>query len=335
MNLCFGRGVLMVRQAALGALMAIMMCAGCGGAVRDDDRIRVAVIPMGTTHEFWKAIHAGALTASRELDVDIIWKGPLKEDDRDEQIQIVETFIAADVSAFVIAPLDDRALIRPVLEAKNRGIPTVVLDSELKEKVYESFVATDNYLGGVLAAEHLGNLVNGSGKLIMIRVLEGVTSPMKREDGFLTTIREKFPAIDILSDNQYGGITSESAYRTTENLLNRFGDEVDAIFTPNESTTFGCLRAVQDAGLAGKIVFVGFDSSEKLIEALEKRELLGLVVQNPFGMGYYGVKNAVAILRGGPFESTVDTGVTLVTPDNMHEPSIEKLLRPDLSILEE
>ncbi len=290
---------------------------------------------MGTTHEFWKAIHAGAVTASRELNVDLIWKGPLKEDDRDEQIQVVEMFIAADISALVIAPLDDRALIRPVLEAKNKGIPTVILDSELQEEVYSSFVATDNYRGGVLGAEHIGKLMNGKGKLIMVRVLEGITSPMKREEGFLTTIKTKFPDIDILSDNQYGGITSESAFQTCENLLNRFGNEVDAIFTPNESTTFGCLRAIQDRGLAGKIIFVGFDSSDKLIQALEKRELLGLVLQNPFNMGYFGVKNAVAVLKGKEYEKVVDTGVTLATPDNMNDPEIRKLLSPNLSILDE
>ena len=319
----------------------IIICAifilvlGCSDSGEKEKRITIAVIPMGTTHEFWKAIHAGALTASHELNVDIIWKGPLKEDDRDEQIQVVETFIAADISALVIAPLDDRALIRPVLEAKNMGIPTVILDSELQEDVYSSFVATDNYRGGVLAAEHIGKLMNGKGKLIMVRVLEGITSPMKREDGFLTTIKAKFPEIEILSDNQYGGITSESAYRTCENLLNRFSEEVDAIFTPNESTTFGCLRAIQDRGLAGKIIFVGFDSSNKLIEAMEKRELLGLVLQNPFGMGYHGVKNAVAVLKSEPYEKIVDTGVTLATPENMNDPKIRKLLSPDLSILNE
>ena len=307
-------------------IIIFILFSGCSGSGEKEERITIAVIPMGTTHEFWKAIHAGAVTASRELDVDIIWKGPLKEDDRDEQIQVVETFIA---------PLDDRALIRPVLEAKNMGIPTVILDSELQEEVYSSFVATDNYRGGVLGAEHIGKLMNGKGKLIMVRVLEGITSPMKREEGFLTTIKTKYPDIEILSDNQYGGITSESAYRTCENLLNRFGDEVDAIFTPNESTTFGCLRAVQDRGLAGKIIFVGFDSSDKLIEALKNRELLGLVLQNPFNMGYYGVKNAVAVLKGEPYEKVVDTGVTLATPDNMNDPGIKKLLSPDLSILNE
>ena len=127
-------------------------------------------------------------------------------------------------------------------------------------------------------------------------------------------------------------VLSATACQTTDNLLSRFPD-VDAVFTPNESTTFGCLRALENRGLAGKVIHVGFDSSKKLIEALERKELRGLVLQDPFRMGYEGVKTAVAHLRGEPYESSIDTGVILATPDNMNEPAISKLLVPDLSIL--
>ena len=310
---------------------------GCGDTSRQNDRAKsverlsITVIPKGTTHEFWKSIHAGAEKASREFDnVDIIWKGPLKEDDREEQLQLVETFIARKVSAIVLAPLDDRALMRPVIEAKTQGIPTIIIDSELQGEYHVSFVATDNYKGGVLGAERVGKLLKGKGNLIMLRCHEGSASSTKREQGFLDTIKLKFPDITILSDNQYGGVTTESAYRASENLLNRFS-KVDAIFTPNESTTFGCLRALQDRRLAGKIIFVGFDSSKKLIEALQKRELLGLVLQNPFKMGYLGVRTAVAHLRGEQVEKHIDTGVTIAIPENMNDPEIKKLLSPNLS----
>ena len=315
------------------SLMLVLMLSGCGHSEREKNGITLAVIPMGTTHEFWKSIHAGARKASQELGVSIIWKGPLKEDDRDEQIQIVETFISAGVDAILLSPLDDRALVQPVREAKNRGIPTIIFNSALQENFHESFVSTDNYRGGVLGAEHIGKLLDGKGSLILVRVYEGSEGSTKREEGFLDTIKTNYPDIEILSDNQYGGITTESAYSTCENLLNRFS-RVDAIFTPNESTTFGCLRALQDRGLAGNVTFVGFDSSEKLIEALEKKELAGLVVQNPVKMGYLSVKIAVSCLKGEPFEKFIDTGVSLATPDNMNEPEIRALLSPDLSILE-
>ncbi len=296
--------------------------------------LTLAVIPMGTTHEFWKAIHAGALTAARELGVTIIWKGPLKEDDRNEQVQIVETLANAGVDAIVLTPMDDKALVRPVVEAKEMGIPTVIYNSALAGDHHVAYVSTDNDKGGVLAADHIGSLLKGRGKVILIRVLASVEGSTKREDGFLATIRSKFPDIRVLSDNQYAGVTTETAYQTAENLINRYPD-VDAVFTPNESSTFGCLRALEDHGLAGKVIQVGFDSSKKLIEALEKKELRGLVLQDPFGMGYRSVKTAVAHLRGEAYEKNVDTGVFLATPENMNQPAIRKLLSPDLSILDE
>jgi len=322
---------------SLISLGGIVLFTACGKgeitAQKPGKKLRLAVIPMGTTHEFWKAVHAGAQTAAAELSVEIIWKGPLKEDDRNEQIQIVETMISAGVDALILSPLDDRALVPPVEEAKKLGIPTVIFNSALSGNLHVAYVATDNRKGGVLAGERIGSLMQGRGNLILLRIIEGVEGNRQREEGFLETIRTKFPAITILSDNQYGGITTETAYQTTENLLSRF-HEVDAIFTPNESTTFGCLRALEDQGLAGKVIHVGFDTSRKLIEALEKRELAGLVLQDPIRMGYDSVKTAMAYLKGEPYQKYIDTGVLLATPDNMNLPEIKRLLVPDLSVLD-
>jgi ribose transport system substrate-binding protein len=329
----------MLRGVALAAFLVgavTLILPSCRGEKTDAsaqaEPLRLAVIPMGTTHEFWKAIHAGALTAGEELGVRIIWKGPLKEDDRNEQVQIVETMIAAGVDAIVLTPMDDRALVPPVAEARRAGIPTIIFNSALSGNDYVAYVSTDNRKGGRLAAEYIGSLMQGRGKLILLRVIESVEGGRQREEGFLETIRARFPGITILSDNQYAGITTETAYQTTDSLLSRFPD-VDAIFTPNESTTFGCLRALEDRGLAGRVIHVGFDSSKKLIEALENRELKGLVLQDPFRMGYASVKTAVAYVRGQPYEKTIDTGVVMATPENMNEPAIRKLLAPDLSIL--
>jgi ribose transport system substrate-binding protein len=302
------------------------------GAARS--RLRIAVIPMGTTHEFWKSVHAGALTAARELGVEILWKGPLKEDDRNDQVQIVETLSGAGVDAIVLSPLDDRALLRPVADARRAGIPTVVFNSALQGDEHVAFISTDNYQGGVMAARAMGRLTGGRGRLILIRLKEGVEGTTKREEGFLETLRAEFPEIAVLSDNQYAGTSTEMAYQTMENLLSRFTG-VDAVFTPNESTTFGALRALQDHGLAGKVVHVGFDASAKLIEALAKREVRGLVLQDPFAMGYLSLKTAVAHLRGEPYEKTVATALILATPENMQEPAVRRLLRPDLSILKD
>ena len=296
-------------------------------------RITIAVIPKGTTHEFWKSVHAGAVKASRELDVDIIWKGPLKEDDRDGQIAVVEDVITRRVSGIVLAPLDDKALRAPVSAAKQAEIPVVIFDSDLKSKDYESFVATDNYKGGYIAGEHLAKLIGRKGKAVMLRYQEGSASTMNREKGFLDAIA-RVKEIEVVSSNQYGGATTETAMQASENLLAPLktddGLSVDGIFCPNESTTFGMLRALQGAGLAGKVKFVGFDSSAKLVEALRNGEINGLILQNPMRMGYLGVKTVVDFINGKPVEKRIDTGVQLVTKENMEEPEIKDLLEPDL-----
>ena len=291
--------------------------------------ITIAVIPKGTIHEFWKSVHSGAVKASMETGVKIIWKGSVREDDREEQLQIVETFIGTNISALVLAPLDNRALVMTVREAKTRGIPTVIIDSGLDGDSHISFVATDNYYGGVIAAEYMGKILGGKGKLILLRYQEGSISNTNRENGFINTITSKFPGIEVLSDNQYAGVTTESAYQTSENLLNRFM-EVDAIFAPNEPVTFGCLRALQDRKMTDQVTLIGFDASEKLVEALEKGEVKGIVLQDPVKIGYLGVITAVDYLKGKKVSPRIDTGVTLATPENMHESEIWKLLHPQI-----
>ena len=306
----------------------------CGGEPPRPSKTTIAVIPKGTTHEFWKSIHAGAVKARRELDLEIIWKGPLKEDNREDQIALVETFIARGVSGIVLAPLDDTALRVPVANAVRNGIPVVIIDSGLQSADFVSFVATDNYRGGRMAGAHMAQRLNQSGKVIMLRYQEGSASTAKRERGFLDAIGE-CAGIEIASSNQHGGATTESAYRASENLLAPFKDAsgnlaVQGIFCPNESTTFGMLRALQDAGLAGSVIFIGFDSSEKLVEALQNDQIHALVLQNPFKMGYLGVKTLAAHLAHQPVEKRIDTGVALVTKDNMNDPDINSVLTPDL-----
>jgi ribose transport system substrate-binding protein len=215
-------------------------------------------------------------------------------------------------------------------EAAGEGIPVVIIDSDIRWDGYVSFVATDNYRGGAAAATRLGEVLGGSGKVLVMRYQEGSASTANREAGFLETLAESFPGIEVVSSNRYAGPTTESAYATAENLLVRFR-ELDGIFCPNESTTFGMLRALQDAGRAGTPRFVGFDSSAKLVEALAAGELDGLVLQNPFAMGEQGVRALVAKLDGEAVAPRIDTGVVLVTRETMNDPVVQELLSPDLA----
>jgi ribose transport system substrate-binding protein len=293
-----------------------------------DRTLKIAVIPKGTTHEFWKAIHSGAARAGRELGAEVLWKGPQREDDRAQQITVVEDFISRGVDGIVLAPLDDRALCAPVRAAVREGIPVVVIDSGLQGNDYISFVATDNYKGGVLAARRLAELLGGAGDIFLIRYQEGSASTTEREQGFLDTMTKDFPAIRLLVKDQYAGTTTESAYQLAENLLGRFPD-VAGVFCPNESSTFGTLRALQEAGLAGKVRFVGFDSSPKLVQGLRDGHIHGLVLQNPTRMGYLGVVQMVKHLRGESIEARIDTGVTIATRETMDTPEIKALLEPE------
>jgi ribose transport system substrate-binding protein len=237
------------------------------------------------------------------------------------------------VDAIVLAPLDDRALVPAAREATREHIPVVIFDSGIRWDGYVSFVATDNHHGGELAAERMGALLGGHGRVIVMRYQEGSASTSEREAGFLESIRRRFPQIQIASDNQYGGATTETAYATAENLLVRFPD-IDGIFTPNESTTFGMLRAVTEAGRAGRVKLVGFDANEPLVQALRQGNIHGLVLQNPERMGELAVRTAIAHLDHARVEHRIDTGATMVTRDNMDQPPIHRLLSPDLSILD-
>jgi len=315
----------------------VLYLTGCSKkeAASEKQRLTIAVIPKGTIHEFWKSVHAGANMAGQELGVDILWKGPLKEDDREAQISVVENIITRQVDGIVLAPLDDAALRRSVDEAMRTGIPVVIFDSGLKGDNYVSYVATDNFKAGQLAGQYMAKLLDGKGNVAVMRYAEGSDSTTKREDGFLDAIAA-FEGIEIVTSNQYAGVTTESALQAAENLLSRFGAaegslRIDGIFCATEPTALGILRALQNAGYAGKVKFVGFDSSEKMITALRDGELSGFVIQNPMRIGYLGVKTLVGHIQGEHVHRRTDTGSTLVTTENIDQPEIRDLLNPDLS----
>ncbi|MCI0533787.1 MAG: substrate-binding domain-containing protein [Verrucomicrobiales bacterium] len=295
----------------------------------------IAVIPKGTTHEFWKAVHAGAVKAERELNAEgrktrVIWKGPLREDDRDNQIQTVENFTARKVNGIVLAPLDSQALVSPVKSAVQAAIPVVIFDSDLKSDQQTSFVATDNYKGGQIAGTHLAKLLGGKGKVILLRYAVGSASTEAREEGFLDALK-KSPEIKLISSDQYAGPTRETSYQAAQNLLNRFGNDVNGVFCPNENSTIGMTKALRDIGkAAGKVKMVGFDAGTQSIADMKNGDVQGLVLQNPLKMGYLGVMTLVDHLEGKSVEKRIDTGVLLATKENMEQPEIRELLYPPL-----
>ena len=317
------------------AIVLGLTCAACGGGSPGPGRTTIAVIPKGTSHVFWQSVHAGAAKAADELDVDIVWRGPLREDDRASQISEVEGFITRGVSGIVLAPLDEAALVAPVADAKRASIPVVIFDSALKSDDYVSFVATDNRKGGHMAATALAERLPKGGKVMLLRYAEGSASTIDREEGFLEEIKKRND-IQVVSSNQYGGADVEGAYKRSEAILHSFRRPdgslaVDGIFTPNESTTLAMLRVLQDSGWAGKVKFIGFDASDALVKGLSDGLIDGLILQNPVNMGYLAVNAMVDHLKGRPVEKRIDTGAQLVTRDRMSDPAVNELLHPDLS----
>jgi ribose transport system substrate-binding protein len=319
----------MRRLVAAGALVALTACQASEPA-----RLSIAVIPKGTSHAFWQSVHAGARRAARELDVDITWRGPLREDDRDAQVTEVENAVARRSSGIALAPLDETALVAPVQAARQAGVPVVIFDSGLKGGEIVSFVATDNDRGGELAGDHLATLLNGKGTVILFRYAEGHDSTARREEGFLRRIAAH-SGIQVLSSNQHVGADVEGAYKRAEALLTRYKRPdgslgVDGLFAPNESSAFAVMRVLKDNGWAGRVRYIGFDASDGLLSGLRDGAIDALVVQDPVRMGYLSVVTLVKHLRGEAVEARIDTGVHLVTRELLEKPEIKQLVQPDL-----
>jgi ribose transport system substrate-binding protein len=284
----------------------------------------IAVIPKGTTHSFWNSVRTGAQKAAKENNVEIFWTGPDREGDREKQIQIVEDFIVKKVAGIVLAPTDAGALVPVVERAAVAKIPVVIIDSDIETTKRVSFVATDNYAGGALAARHMAALLGGKGKVAVIKYMAGSASTTARENGFMETLKKEFPEIELVED-RYGMDTVETALSATEDLLTRH-KELDGIFACNESTSRGALRALEGQGRVDAVKMIGFDAADALIKGLEAGRIAALVVQNPQAMGYKGVCSAVAAIKGESVKTRIDTGVELVTKNRLNSPEIRLLI---------
>jgi ribose transport system substrate-binding protein len=291
---------------------------------------RIVVIPKGNTHEHWQGVKAGAERAGKEFGYEITFKGPAKEEDRAGQINLVEQFVGENVAGICLAPLDKQDLLAPVRQATAKKIPVLIFDSALageQGKDFISLVATDNRKGGYLGGKELARLLDGKGKVVLLRYQQNSASTEEREAGFLDAMKEN-PGIEIISQNQYAGEDSAKAMKKAEQMMDVLR-QADGIFCPNESSSQGMLTALENAKLVGpgqKVKFVGFDKSAGLLKGLESGEIQALVAQNPEKMGYESVKAMVEYLNGKPPPPVIDTGVFLITKQNIDSAEVKKLL---------
>lgn len=304
--------------------VALLLAAACGRRSGGGRRV-IAVIPKGVSHFFWQSVHAGADAAGKESNVEIAWNGPAQETDYTGQINIVEDAINRRVDGIVLAPTHRDALVPVVERAQREGIPVTIFDSGIGTENYVSYVATDNRQGGAVAADRLAQRLGGKGKVAILGVKAGSVSTDEREQGFQDTIKQKYPGIEIVAF-QYGESDRARSLDRASDILTAHAD-LDGFFASNESSTVGAVQAIKQKGLAGKIVLVGFDSSPNLIEDLKAGAIDALVLQNPFKMGYEAVKGMVARLDGQQPPKKVDTGVKLLTKENLDTPEMQQLLK--------
>ena len=304
--------------------LAALSCnrAGSGGG---SGKPKIAVIPKGVSHNFWLSIKAGADDAGKEFGAEIIWKGPAKETDYTQQINIVEDFVNKKVDGIVLAPSSGDSLVNPAKKAKEAGIPVVIIDSGIKWEDYVSYISTDNFKGGVIAAERMAEILGGKGKVAILANDTGSVSTEEREKGFKETIEKKFPNIKIVAFD-YGGADRAKSANKAEDFITRIPD-LNGIFASNESSAVGALRAINVKAVQGKVKLVGFDSSPDIVAGVKAGIIDSLVLQDPYKMGYEGVKAVLNHKNGKPVERRLDTGVELLTKENMDTPKMQKLAK--------
>jgi ribose transport system substrate-binding protein len=304
------------------AIALPLLLTGCNRSTKK----RIAVIPKGRAHIFWQSVHAGAIAASRENGIDIIWNGPTGETDFNGQIQIVEAMINQHVDAICLAPIDRDAMVGVVERAAKQNIPVVIWDSPVNTQNFVSQVATDNYAAGQLAASRVNEILGGKGEVAIVAVQVGAASTMAREQGFEDGIRKNSPGITIV-DKRYGNADFAQSLAVAENLLTAH-PKLAALFASNESSSVGAAQALKSRHSAVKLV--GFDSSPSLIDDVKSGVIDALVVQDPFKMGYEAVKAAVEKINGGTPAKINNLPPVVVTKNNLSDPDIDKRLHPDL-----
>ncbi|MGI6459083.1 MAG: ABC transporter substrate-binding protein [Candidatus Hydrogenedentales bacterium] len=316
-------------------LLAAVLVLGCGKQAAqnadpgrgkaNDAKYTIAVIPKGTTHDFWLTVKAGAEDAAKALNVQMYWKGPDKETEVVKQLNIIEDFITLEVDALVMAACDESAMIDVVRRARDAGIPVVTIDSGVKSEDPVSFVATDNVAGARAAGQELARLIGGEGEVGLIPFVKGAATSEMREQGFKEAIAE-IPGIKLVA-TLYSDSDAAKGMNVTQDMITA-NPNLAGIFAANEGGAIGAAQALRADGKAGEIKLVAFDASDEEIAALKEGVIQALVVQNPYKMGYEGMKAAVDHLEGRPVEKRIDTGVTVVTMDNFDEPEIRSVLYP-------
>jgi ribose transport system substrate-binding protein len=316
------RGLRIVYAMGIG----VALLGGCAAPKPEQTPVQreltIAVVPKAVAFDFWRSVKAGADKAGRESGATIVWRGPSDERDVAGQIATLEDFISSRVDAIVMAACDSKALTPIVKKARSAGIPVITIDSGVDDPSVP-IVATDNIKGARIAADTLAELIGDKGKVGLIPFVAGAATSTMREQGFKDGLKQH-PGVRLVS-TLYSESDAAKGMSVTENMLTSTPD-LAGIFAANEPGAIGAARAFEQRRLAGKVKLVAFDAAQSEVDALKRGTIQALIVQNPFKMGYEGVKAAVQAIRGEKVPLRVDTGVTVVTRDNLNTHEVKALL---------
>ena len=305
---------LLVSLALVGIALAGL---GCD---KGDKQLTFAVIPKADVFTFWPTVKKGAAAGCEEVGAKMLWRGAKDETSVTDEIQIVELMIAKRVDGIVLAPQSDTALAQVVEKATAAGIPVVIIDSGLKSDKQVSFVATDNYQGGVTGAKRLAEVIGEKGKVALIKNIPGSASTEAREAGFRDTIKE-YGDIELVDERHAMG-NSTKANEVVTTILGKHAD-LAGIFTANEPGAIGAVNAAKKEKKVGQVHIVGFDASKSLIAGIREGTLDSTIVQDPYKMGYMGVKVLYDHIQGKTVDKEVKTAAKLVTKENLDTEEIQ------------
>jgi len=306
----------------------LLVLATLAGGCSRQGKLIIGVVPKGQAHIFWQTVHAGAVAAAREGGAEVRWNGPAVETEFSRQVQIVDSMINGRVSAIVLAPTDRVALVSVVERAAREKIPVTIFDSAIDTENYVSFVATNNYAAGQLAARRIGQILNGRGTVAILMNMPGSASTQEREKGFEDALSQEFPQIQIAA-RQFGMSDRAKSMAVAEDLLTAHPG-LSGVFASNEPGSVGGAQALKSRKLTDKIKLVGFDSSPTLVDDLRAGAIDSLVVQDPFQIGYTAVKTALDKLKGQTPPRKIDTPARLIAIGDLDKPEVKQLLNPDL-----
>lgn len=305
-------------------MAAPALAASCG---RGRKKV-IAVIPKATSHLFWVAVENGAKAAGEEFGVEVVYNGAQSETDYSRQIQILDSMVARRVDGIAIAATERKALSGPIERAVDAGIPVTVFDSGIDSTKYTSFVATNNFEGGQLAARELARLIGGKGSVALLMNAPGSASTMDREQGFEETVAKEFPGMRIVA-RQYGMSDRAKSRSAAENMLTAQAD-LAGIFGSAEPASIGAALAIKARNLSGKVKLVAFDSSESMVEDLKGGTIQAMVVQDPFRMGHDAVQTLVDKLAGKTVPQRIDLSARVIRADDLSKPDVQRLLTPEV-----